>query len=40
MHDEAPNTMNGPEEEFPNQKVVDEMRLILDELEETTCVNK
>jgi len=38
-HDEAPNTMNEQEEKFLNQKAVDEMRLVLDELEVTTCVN-
>jgi acetoin utilization protein AcuC len=39
-HDEAPSTMNEKEEKFLNQKQVDEMRLILDELEESTCINK
>ena len=39
-HDEAPNTMNEEEEKFLNQKAVDEMRLILDELEVNTCINK
>jgi acetoin utilization protein AcuC len=38
-HDEAPNIMNEQEEEFLNQKAADEMCLILDELEETTCVS-
>lgn len=38
-HDEAPNSMNEEEEKFLNQKAVDEMRLVLDELEVTTCVN-
>jgi len=38
-HDEAPNTMNEEEEKFLNQKAVDEVRLVLDELEVTTCVN-
>ena len=40
MHDEPPNTMNEAEEKFLNKKNIDEMRLVLDELEVTTCVNK
>jgi acetoin utilization protein AcuC len=39
-HDQAPKTINEQEEEFLNQKRINEIRLILDELEETTCVNK
>jgi acetoin utilization protein AcuC len=38
-HDAAPSAMNDPEEGFMNQKTVDEMHLVLDELEETTLIN-
>ncbi|WP_455370089.1 acetoin utilization protein AcuC, partial [[Eubacterium] cellulosolvens] len=39
-HNEAPNTMNEPEEEFLNQKEVEKMNLILDKLEESICIYK
>jgi hypothetical protein len=38
--DEVTNIMNEQEEEFLNPKAEYELRLILDELERTTCINK
>jgi hypothetical protein len=32
--------MNEAEEKFLNKKNIDEMHVVLDELEVTTCVNK